>query len=294
MAQKILLTGATGYVGGTVLSTLLESEDSVVQNAKISALVRSEGQAQTLRAKGVDTIVLSDSNNGPAIAEIASNYDIVINGASGFELGLSMALIEGLAERKKKLGTEVHYIHTSGTTNLTDSPLLNLYPGYNPTPISDASPTDIPILIKQAIQSRHVWLIDDGSALKAYVHIRDAARLYEIIVGRVLCGLPVPYDEKGVLFVGSSEHSWHEVGERIARDGNKLNALESEEIKHLSMDEAARALRMENMQYVEAAYVSSARDSADVVKVLRWQPRYSDAFEPFFEEIWRAVLDGRR
>lgn len=31
-------------------------------------------------------------------------------------------MIQGLAARKKKLGTEVHYLHISGTSNLTDRP----------------------------------------------------------------------------------------------------------------------------------------------------------------------------
>lgn len=41
-----------------------------------------------------------------------------------------MALITGLAERKRRTGKEVYYIHTSGTSNLATSPLLGLYPSH--------------------------------------------------------------------------------------------------------------------------------------------------------------------
>ena len=38
---------------------------------------------------------------------------VVIHMASGFHSGSAEALIRGLAERKKKVGREVHYIHVS-------------------------------------------------------------------------------------------------------------------------------------------------------------------------------------
>lgn len=48
MAPKILLTGATGYVGGTILHHLLACSDQNVQQAAITVLVRGEERAQKL------------------------------------------------------------------------------------------------------------------------------------------------------------------------------------------------------------------------------------------------------
>lgn len=114
----------------------------------------------------------------------------------------------------------------------------------------------IPILVRGAIQARQVWLVGDGSALKAYVHIKDAARVYEIVLSRILRGLSVPFGEEGVIFVGDCEYSWDEVGERIANVGKALGVLDTDRIKYVSMEEGARLLQMDDMQYVEAAYVS--------------------------------------
>lgn len=114
----------------------------------------------------------------------------------------------------------------------------------------------IPILVRGAIQSRQAWLVGDGAALKGYIHIKDAARVYEIAVGRVLRGLSVPYGEEGVIFVGDREYTWNEVGERIANAGKALGVLDTDKVKYVSMEEGARLLGMDDMQYVEAAYVS--------------------------------------
>ncbi|OJJ08877.1 hypothetical protein ASPVEDRAFT_48016, partial [Aspergillus versicolor CBS 583.65] len=345
MSSKILLAGATGYVGGTVLSTLLNSQDEAVNNASISVLVRNKQQAEVLEQRGVATVQVGDYTDTAAIAELASNYDVIINGASGFDHGLANALLAGLAQRKQTLGVEVHYIHTSGTTNIADSPTLGLYPGHQADPISDSSPAQltstlrrldaaapytqrsvelavldkgnatgvrthsiclpmlfgigtglfrtvsgqIPILVGGAMQARQVWLVGDGSALKAYVHIKDAAMVYVLVLSRVLRGLPVPFGEEGVIFAGDREYSWNEVGERIASVGKARGVLDTDRIKYVSMQEGARLLEMDDMQYVEAAYLSSARVTADVARSLGWQPVHSDEFDKYFHDVWEIV-----
>jgi NAD dependent epimerase/dehydratase family len=66
---------------------------------------------------------------------------VVIHTASGFHTGCAKTLIQGLAERKGRTGREVYYIHTSGTSNLATSPLLNLYPSHpHPSPPSTSTP----------------------------------------------------------------------------------------------------------------------------------------------------------
>jgi hypothetical protein len=46
---KILLTGATGYVGGTILHRLVTDAPSAVKKAQITALVRGEERAKKLQ-----------------------------------------------------------------------------------------------------------------------------------------------------------------------------------------------------------------------------------------------------
>ncbi|WAO89105.1 Epimerase domain-containing protein [Fusarium falciforme] len=119
MAQrKILVTGATGYVGGSVLTTLLKSGVALVQSSAVTALVRKKDQADILASQGIKASIFRDLDDSEHLRRVATEHDVVIHTASGFHLGSALALIEGLSQRKANKGGNVHYIHTSGTWNL--------------------------------------------------------------------------------------------------------------------------------------------------------------------------------
>jgi nucleoside-diphosphate-sugar epimerase len=125
---KVLLSGASGYIGGTVLHTFLTSSDSTLTNLKFTALTRSQAQADAFRAQGVEPYLFTDLDYSDALTKVASEHDIVIHTAQGFHPGSAKALIGGLAERKKTTGQEdVFYIHTSGTSNIADLPISGAY-----------------------------------------------------------------------------------------------------------------------------------------------------------------------
>ncbi|KAF6219651.1 hypothetical protein HO133_004120 [Letharia lupina] len=124
---KILVTGATGYIGGTILSDLVNSQNNSLRKSSISGLVRGEAKAKVLSEKGVNVELFSDLDASDEIEKIAGGYDMVIHTASGYHEGSAKALILGLAERKKSTGKDVYYIHTSGTSNLGDQPITGKY-----------------------------------------------------------------------------------------------------------------------------------------------------------------------
>ncbi|KAI9813306.1 MAG: hypothetical protein M1827_004248 [Pycnora praestabilis] len=124
---RLLLTGATGYIGGSVLSTLLSTKNVSLKTLQISALVRRSHQAQQLSGKGVIPILIKSLDDTETIQRAAAGHDVVIHTASGFHGGSARALIRGLAERKKRVGKEVYYVHTSGTSNLADQPITGKY-----------------------------------------------------------------------------------------------------------------------------------------------------------------------
>ncbi|KAE8444805.1 hypothetical protein EG329_014265 [Mollisiaceae sp. DMI_Dod_QoI] len=137
---KILLTGASGYIGGSILAALLSSEHASLKASTITCVVRGEEKAKALAKLGVKTILFNGLDETEVLAEAASQHDVVIHAASGFHTLSARALVLGLAQRKKKTGKEVYYIHTSGTSNVGDRPFTNpdLSPYY---PLSDK--TDI-------------------------------------------------------------------------------------------------------------------------------------------------------
>ncbi|KAL8371166.1 hypothetical protein RB595_001149 [Gaeumannomyces hyphopodioides] len=119
-SQKILLTGATGYIGGTVLTTLLASSEPAIKASSISALVRKEEQAAVLRGLGVEPILFKGLDDVDALRRAAAEHDAVIHTASSQHDASAVALIRGLGDRKKATGKETHFIHTAGTSALGD------------------------------------------------------------------------------------------------------------------------------------------------------------------------------
>ncbi|KAL7627364.1 hypothetical protein AAE478_001557 [Parahypoxylon ruwenzoriense] len=123
---KILLTGATGYIGGTILTHLLNSPESALKNSTITCLVRGQERAATLSSNygaRVNPVVYKDIDDIEATVAAAAQHDLVINTTIGWHLASAQALLRGLAQRKAQTGRDVWYIHTSGTSNVADRPI---------------------------------------------------------------------------------------------------------------------------------------------------------------------------
>ncbi|GIJ88497.1 hypothetical protein Asppvi_007421 [Aspergillus pseudoviridinutans] len=120
---RLLLAGATGYIGGSILTGLLQSKNDALCKVKISALVRGEDKAVVLNQLGVQPIVVSDYGDFETIRKAAREHDVVINAGFGLHPGVGKALVEGLGERKKETGKDAYIIHTSGVSNIADLPL---------------------------------------------------------------------------------------------------------------------------------------------------------------------------
>ncbi|KAI9014046.1 NAD dependent epimerase/dehydratase family protein-like protein [Hyaloraphidium curvatum] len=127
---SILLTGATGFVGGAVLHQLLTSTAPTLQNATITCLLRGEERAAQLadeyKSDRLRAVVYAGVDDLEAAEELASQSDVVVNAGVGYHLPSAVALLRGLARRKQALAeggdstTSVYMLHTSGTSNLAD------------------------------------------------------------------------------------------------------------------------------------------------------------------------------
>ena len=121
--SKILLVGATGYVGGTVLSQLLASTEISLQGLTFDVLVRREHQAELLRSvykDRINTVFWAGLEDVQSIEAIASKYDIIVNTGSGFVTAGAKAFVDGLARRVEAGLPTPWLLHISGCTNLVD------------------------------------------------------------------------------------------------------------------------------------------------------------------------------
>ncbi|KUI71453.1 hypothetical protein VM1G_07024 [Cytospora mali] len=145
---QILLLGATGYIGGTVLHYLLESTHPRLSKHTISVLIRGPDRAAKLQqvyGNRVSPVLFDDLDDIDLITKLASQYDIVINAGTGFHPASAEAIVHALSQRQRDgPGGETRkpwIIHTSGCSNIADNPLAG--DGHPDRWFDDADPTAI-------------------------------------------------------------------------------------------------------------------------------------------------------
>lgn len=116
---NIFLTGATGYIGGSILTALLQHPNA--KNFNITALIRGDNE-RVNKLASLNVIPLIGTNDSfEVIEKAAQDSHVVIHTAnSADDLPSTKAIISGLNNRTKETGKPAIYIHTSGTGVLTE------------------------------------------------------------------------------------------------------------------------------------------------------------------------------
>lgn len=211
--MRVFLTGATGYIGGSVADLLLRS------GHQVEGLVRTQDKARELERRGI-TPVLGTLDDGALLTARARAADAVVNAANSDHRGAVEALVAGLA------GTGRPLVHTSGSSIVsTDArgaaadeiftEKMIVAPGANWQPVKEKEArvaldrfvldaagngvrsvvlcnslvyghgrgmgrdsVQIPVLARQARDSGVVRYVEEGRNIWSTVHIDDMADLY--------------------------------------------------------------------------------------------------------------------
>lgn len=130
-ANRVLLLGASGFVGGTVLHFLLQSSSPYLRTSQITVLVRGQDQAARLSevyGSRIKAIVFTGLDDADHIAALASQHDLVLNASVGTHVAGPAAMVRGLAARKQASlgrGLGAHppaawLLQVSGVTSIID------------------------------------------------------------------------------------------------------------------------------------------------------------------------------
>jgi len=101
--MKIFITGASGYIGGTIAAALVAAGHSV------SGLARSDDTAAALRQRGI-TPVRGTLDDSETLAAAARAADATVNTANAGHRAAADAMVKALA------GSGKAFIHTSGSS----------------------------------------------------------------------------------------------------------------------------------------------------------------------------------
>ena len=190
--MKVVLTGATGFVGSHVLTDLHK------HGHEVTALVRDDAQADTVAARGATPVVV-DLYDRPAVARLLGHADGAIHTASpgdATSANLDSAVVDAVTDAFA--GTGKPYLQISG---------LWIY-GANPA-ITEASPVNAPAMVswKEPIERRVLGATD----------MRGVVIVSSVAYGDGGGGIPglllgSPRDDAGhLVMLGTGQQHWSTV-----------------------------------------------------------------------------------
>ncbi|KAF4493402.1 hypothetical protein FAGAP_10475 [Fusarium agapanthi] len=114
MPRNILITGAAGYIGGSIVADLLSKHPKITKNQVFDA-VKTDEQAKAISIHGINVLKLDLSDEQAVANEISScKINVIVHAANSIDPGLTLPLINGLAKQKEATGKPTYFIHTSG------------------------------------------------------------------------------------------------------------------------------------------------------------------------------------
>ncbi len=301
--MKIFVTGATGYIGGSVADRLIKAGHQVV------GLVRSTEGAAKLAGRGIEPRAGSLDDDEVVAAE-ARQADAVINAASSDHARVVSTILEALA------GTSKTFVQTSGSSIVGDKamgePGGRIYHDDTPlTPLPEKagrvaidrsvlaaadrgvrSVVLCPCLIygegrgvhRESIQVP--WLIElakregvprhvgRGENIWSHVHIDDVADAYHLALEHAGAG--------SFFFLENGEASYRSVAESI---GRMLD--QGERTEPLAIDEAIQIWGAEAAHF---AFGSNSRVRSEKARtLLGWRPSGPALFDEIERGYYRRV-----
>ena len=187
--MKVVLTGATGFIGSHVLADLYK------HGHEVTALVRDDAQADTVAARGATPVVV-DLYDRPAVARLLGTADGAIHTASpgdATSAGLDSAVVDAVTGAFA--GTGKPYLQISG---------LWIY-GANPS-ITEDSPFNAPPLV--------AWKTPIERRVLSATGMRGAVLVSGTAYGDGGGGIPgvllgSPRDDTGnLIMIGTGRQHW--------------------------------------------------------------------------------------
>ncbi|MDM8176258.1 MULTISPECIES: NAD-dependent epimerase/dehydratase family protein [Olivibacter] len=287
--KKIFITGATGYIGGSIAKLLVD------KGYKVSGLVRKESDTEKLKELGINP-VLGTLQDAPLLREESKKADAIIHAADADDPYVIDTFLQALK------GTDKTFIHTSGSSILgnkengeksnfiytEDIPLDARFEKVHRVIINNhiiksaqqrirsivIVPTmiygeglglkkesiQIPMLLKLSKERGAGVHIESGENIWSNVHIEDLAELYLKVLEKAKAGSYF-YAENGESSLRDIALS---ISKRIGREG---------QLSSISIDEAVSHFGSEGAYF---ALGSNSRCSSDKARqLLGWTPNYS-------------------
>ncbi|CDO74490.1 hypothetical protein BN946_scf184979.g45 [Trametes cinnabarina] len=301
----IFLTGATGYIGGSVLERLLKHPNA--NTFDITVLVRNAEKAKILESKFGVRVVVGAHQDLDKLEACSENAHIVFQCSDSDDVPATKAILSGLKKRHAKLGDLPILIHTSGTGTLVDDARGMyatdvIYSDLNVEQIKSIPPTafhrDVDLPIMQADEEGYVrahiilpatvYGIAQGPLFEAGVsnpHSMQIPRLIRAALDRKLADLYIilldsvlnnpdktGHGWEGFYFGENGEHTWYQISRTIGEALVELGLSDDPEPTEFSTEELIKYFGSIKIGLYNG---TNSRCRADRSRSIGWKPQYT-------------------
>ncbi|MGW1795392.1 NAD-dependent epimerase/dehydratase family protein [Streptomyces sp. NPDC001984] len=191
--MRVLLTGGTGYIGGTVLERL------IAKGHQVTALVRNSDKAKVVRAKGAEAAI-ADLSDGEAIRKLVAESDGVIHLASpGDETGAAVEEVAVANMLRALQNTGKAFVHTTGVWDHGSG-----------SAITESTPMNAPRLT--------AWRVPIAERVRTAPGVRSSVVAPAVVYGRgggllnlVAAGQRTAGDAPALTMIGPGDQHWSTV-----------------------------------------------------------------------------------
>lgn len=112
MSHNVLITGASGYLGGTLLARL--GAANLPPYGNLYALVRTDAQAKAVAQYGAQPLKFDTRDEDAVIAAVVEKgITVVYFLIDALNSTSQTSFVKALGEVKQKTGKDVHFLHVS-------------------------------------------------------------------------------------------------------------------------------------------------------------------------------------
>jgi len=319
--HKIFFTGATGYIGGSLLDELLKNK-----NYHITCLVRDQSKCADIQQLGA-AVVIGSLDDTALIEQQCAGSDIVLHMAHADHVASCKSIIEGLKKNKKN--PPPIFIHTSGTGVLCDKSngqfasdkvfddgvladtheniavdawhrdvdtlvyeagrtgLIDCYIVCPPliygygTGPGNRESIQIPGLIECAIKHKRAVHAGKGVNIWSNVHIDDLVDFYILLLEKAITR-QAPKNDNGYYFAENGSNNFKEVTDEIGKAMLKYG-LTSDPTSEDITENVSEILP----GVVYPATAHNSRSKATKARALGWKPHRPDLLSTLDETVKR-------